>query len=437
MPHRVLLVHPYIPAKFNGAPLGLLYLAATARAEGHDVRVVDLQADPDESRFVDEMQRWRPTVLGLSSTSPSHRAAVRLAKAAKQIDPDVIVVKGGVHETYCSSYTVETIPEIDYCISGEADQAFPLLLGQLPGCEHLADVPGLTWRASGQVVSNGTRPGPVELDALPYPARDLLSTSDYYDFAIFGGRRTTQVQTMRGCPFPCQFCNQRQRNPSVRTSESVVRELRQLREAGYQAVFFDDPTFTVDRPRTAALMTAIQHEELGLAFGCQTRSELVTPELLQAMAATGFEYVSFGLETTNEASLLAFAKTRSQTRHLQAARNATTWCRAVGIRSCLTLIVGFPAETDESVEDTFATAAELDPDFVSLSALALYPHEDRTTAEQYQRGVSEEAVWGSFDEGWGAVHPHLSVERAAELLVLARSTLGPRLDLVEATDGVE
>jgi hypothetical protein len=167
-----------------------------------------------------------------------------------------------------------------------------------------------------------------------------------------------------------------------------------------------------------------------MVFGCQTRSELVTPDLLGAMADAGFVYVSFGLETTDEQVLLAFAKTRSQTRHLQAARDATSWCRSAGIRSCLTLIVGFPGETDESVAHTLSTAAELDPDFVSLSALALYPHEDATTASVYLDGVSEEPIWCSFDEGYGAIHPHLSESRAAELLELAVAALGRRLDVV-------
>jgi len=433
--HRVLLVHPYIPAKFNGAPVGLLYLAATARAAGHEVRVIDLQAEPDMARFIDAMGQWRPTVLGLSSTSPSFKAAVRLAEAAKRIDPEVIVVKGGVHEAYCSEYTMTHVPEIDYCMSGEVDNSFPLLLDVVPEFDDLAHVPGLTWRSGDTVVANRVLLEPVDLDRLPYPARDLLTTTDYYNFSVFGGRRTTQVQTMRGCPFACVFCNQRRRNPSVRAIETVVEELRYLREAGYRAVFFDDPTFTVNRRRTEELVGAIRDAGLGIAFGCQTRSELVSPGLLEAMADAGFDYVSFGLETTNEQSLLAFGKTRSQTRHLQAARDATSWCRSAGISSCLNLIVGFPGETHESVVHTFATAAELDPDFVSLSALALYPHEDPTTAAQYHQGVSEEAVWGNYDEGYGAIHPHLSEARAAELLETAETILGPKLDVVGSTGG--
>jgi radical SAM superfamily enzyme YgiQ (UPF0313 family) len=424
------MVHPYIPARFNGAPLGLLYCASTAGAAGHEVRVVDLQADPDPRRFLEAIHEWRPTVLALSSTSPSFKAAVRLAEAAKAIDPSVIVVKGGVHETYCSEYTLAHVPEIDYCLRGEADRTFPAFLDAVPDPHELGLVPGLTWGVDDVVVVNRPSVEPVHLDSLPYPARELLDTSDYYDFAIFHGLRTTQVQTMRGCPFACHFCNQRRRNPSVRATESVVTELTHLRAAGFGAVFFDDPTFTVNPGRTQELVEAIGRTDLGMAFGCQTRSELVNPQLLESMADVGFDYVSFGLETTNEQSLLAFGKTRSQTRHLQAARNATSWCSSAGIRSCLNLIVGFPGETDESVIDTFSTAADLDPDFVSISALALYPHEDASIADRYHEGVSDEPVWRSFDEGWGAIHPYLSPDRAAELLDLATTILGPKLDLV-------
>lgn len=429
--HRVLVVHPHIPARFNGAPLGLLYVASTARTAGHDVHVVDFQAEPDATCLREVMEEWHPSVVALSSTSPSFRAAVRLAEEAKEVDPEVVVVKGGVHETYCAEHTIAHVPEIDYCLRGEADRTFPALLDALPNRDELLRVPGLTWRHDDAVVANRFPPEPVDLDGLPYPARDLLATSDYYDFSVFGGLRTTQVQTMRGCPFACGFCNQRRRNPSLRTTRSVVAELRQLREEGYGAVFFDDPTFTVDPRRAGSLVEDIGDADLGMAFGCQTRSELASPGLLQAMADAGFVYVSFGLETTNEQSLLAFGKTRSQTRHLQAARDATSWCRSANVRSCLTLIVGFPDETDESVIDTFSTAADLDPDFVSISALALYPHEDASTASRYHAGVSQEPVWRSYDEGHGAIHPHLSPARATHLLGLAAEILGPKLDLLD------
>ena len=346
------------------------------------------------------------------------------------MDPSVIVVKGGVHETYCSEYTLTHVPEIDYCLRGEADLTFPAFLEAVPDLEELGRVPGLTWRVDEHIVVNRPSAEPIHLDALPYPARDLLDASDYYDFAIFEGRRTTQVQTMRGCPFACHFCNQRRRNPSLRATESVVEELEAPPWLGLRRCLLRRPYVHRQLCPHRGVGGGDRERRSGHGVRVPTRSELVNGRLLQHMADVGFGYVSFGLETTNEQSLLAFGKTRSQTRHLQAAQDAVSSCRSAGIRSCLNLIVGFPGETDESVIDTLSTAAALDPDFASVSALALYPHEDATTADQYHEGVSEEPVWRSFDEGYGAIHPYLSSSRAEELVGLATSILGQRLDVV-------
>ena len=78
---------------------------------------------------------------------------------------------------------------------------------------------------------------------------------------------------------------------------------------------------------------------------------------------------------------------------------------------------------------TFEFAARLDPDYVSLSALALYPHEDPRTADSYVRGISTEPIWELYDEGYGAVHPHLDAERAAEIYGMASDCLGSKLDV--------
>src|SRR5215813_13112054 len=101
MSARVLFVHPYIPARFNGAPIGLLYVAATTERAGHEVRVLDLQADDRDGLVEQTLREFAPHVVGIASTSPSHKAALDLAARIKALAPGVVVVKGGVHETYC------------------------------------------------------------------------------------------------------------------------------------------------------------------------------------------------------------------------------------------------------------------------------------------------------------------------------------------------
>jgi len=113
---RLLFVHPWIPARFNGTPMGLLYLATLASNAGHVVRVIDLQALGPEYDIHEEFRTFLPTVVGVSSTSPSHPAAMAILRRAKEWNPNVKTVSGGVHETYCARDTLMWQPHVDYAV---------------------------------------------------------------------------------------------------------------------------------------------------------------------------------------------------------------------------------------------------------------------------------------------------------------------------------
>jgi len=191
---RVLLVHPFIPARFNGAPMGLLYLAAELLKRGHRVEILDLQALQTNEPFAFTLRSQGPDIVGISSTSPSHAAAISIAKLAKSISIDTIVVKGGVHETYCAKHTLANVPEVDYSLSGECDYSFPNLVAALESGADLSKIPGLTYRDdSGTPISTNSGGGNIDLNAVPKLPRELLSDASYYDFRIFKGSRTAQV----------------------------------------------------------------------------------------------------------------------------------------------------------------------------------------------------------------------------------------------------
>jgi anaerobic magnesium-protoporphyrin IX monomethyl ester cyclase len=428
---RVLLVHPHIPARFNGAPMGLLYLAAELQRHDHVVDILDLQALGGNSFLIERLMTFGPEVVGISSTSPSHKAAIEVARAVRASLPNAVIVKGGVHETYCSLHTIANVEEIDYSVCGEADYSFALLLHALENDGPLSRVPGIAFRNSnGEIESTPMSKRRIALDSVPPLPRYLLGSSSYYDFRIFEGKRTAQVQTMRGCPYKCSFCNQRNQIVNVASVECVVAELASLEADAYEAVFFDDATFTVNQKRTLSLVQTIQRSGIALRFAAQTRSECVTKPLLYEMAKAGFRYISFGLETTDESVLKDLLKSTSPHAHADHTARAVENCRNCGIESCLNIIVGLPNETNETLLRTLDFANKLNPTFVSLSAYALYPHQDKTTAQQYHDGVSQNAIWNHFDEGYGAVHPYMNEARAEEVLRLARKELGDRLELV-------
>ena len=189
--------------------------------------------------------------------------------AAKRFSSEIITVTGGVHETYCSIDTLNHYPQVDFAFAGESDTVFVPFLDALPNWQTAKSLPGLNYRVNGEVISNPPQNSTILLDSLPIPNRELLENSSAYNFRIFSYQRTTQVQTMRGCPFQCSFCNQRNRTPLLRSIDSVCNELGVLKNQGYASIFMDDATFTMDRRRTLALAREIKRVGDN-GFACQT-----------------------------------------------------------------------------------------------------------------------------------------------------------------------
>ena len=110
-----------------------------------------------------------------------------------------------------------------------------------------------------------------DLDALPFPARDLLPNAAY----IRHGRRrygyaVTTVMSSRGCPFACEFCSNvvfgdsyRERSPA-----SVVDEIEQALALGYDRIAFADDVFTLRRERVVAVCDEIERRGLRFAWEC-------------------------------------------------------------------------------------------------------------------------------------------------------------------------
>jgi selenocysteine lyase/cysteine desulfurase/radical SAM superfamily enzyme YgiQ (UPF0313 family) len=149
---------------------------------------------------------------------------------------------------------------------------------------------------------------PLDRNNLPFMFRARLTRENRYP--IFNNKKTAQVMACVGCVETCEFCFEsasttlygvpklQQRKP-----ENVIKELDLLKEQNYEAIFFDDSTFTQNPHITNRLMELmIEKRKSGEYFewGCQTTIRSVDPEqrpgLLRKMAETGCTYIYFGLE---------------------------------------------------------------------------------------------------------------------------------------------
>jgi len=339
-----------------------------------------------------------------------------LAQMVRDLLPQCLIVKGGVHETAGGfEYSLGChAAYVDVCVLGEGEDAFRTLVDRWADKRRAADwrdTPGLAYQDHGHVHVNETCEGGIDPNEV-IPLRRNHHCS--YDFPVFENRKTAQMMTARGCAERCFFCYDSHGSRAVRRrhEDSLRAELEILRRDGYEAVYFDDPTFTDDREHVSLLCRLMREHRL--VWGCNTRVDRVTREMTLEMRASGCVYVFCGVESLVPGVLLGLNKTRDPVGYIAAAQRAYRWLADAAIPRSVFLIFGGPKEVRsngcveytveqwDDIEQTLRDALALDPDYLSMNILRLLPDLPVSYGARfaYLRPEGAEIHAGYYDKTW-------------------------------------
>jgi radical SAM superfamily enzyme YgiQ (UPF0313 family) len=389
-------------------PLGLAFVAAATRGAGHDVELVDLMAETDTRRIINEAIRgFRPDIVGVSvrniddqdMESPQFllRQAREAVSSCKAFSEAPVVVGGAGYSIFPES-ALEYLGA-DMGIQGEGEDAFPVLIEKIQRGGPLSSVPGLFLPGRGL---QGKRRFPRDLDKLPLPDTRLLSTSVYEgeDFWF-------PVQTRRGCPMKCSYCSTeavegariRRRSPEV-----IVRWLAQWVAAGFHRFHFVDNTFNLPPSYAKALCSRIVEAGLDIRWRCIIYPGAIDEDLVNKMARAGCAEVSLGFESGSPEILRAFNKKFLP----HDVRRASSLFKEYGIRRMGFLLLGGPGEHRGTVEESLAFIDSLDLEAVKITTgIRIYPHTflARTAMAEGVIGPDEDLLLPRFYmaaglEGW-------------------------------------
>jgi pyruvate-formate lyase-activating enzyme len=248
-----------------------------------------------------------------------------------------------------------------------------------------------------------------ELDApvlIPPSARDLRR----YFIPMLG------IYPARGCPYKCNFCSvikiagRQIRSQSI---ETTIDSLRAAKAAGVRLVMFTSDNFN-KYPEAVPLLTAMMEEKVNIPFFVQCDTQVARQEdLIELLSKAGCFQMFLGVESFNRQVLREAQKNHNHPEHY---REIIRLCRAHGVSTHFSNIVGFPADTEEGINEQLDKLRALSPDIASFYILTPIPG-----TEQYddflQKGLITERNLDRYD-GTCATwrHPHLTQQQLTDLL---------------------
>ncbi|HWR97101.1 MAG TPA: radical SAM protein [Candidatus Methanoperedens sp.] len=358
--------------QYNMPPISLLTTAALLRREGHKVLVVDAVAEHlAPPAVVAAAAAFAPGLVLVNVATATFPSDARTAEALRAALPGAFIAAYGIHVTALPGESLREAPALDAVIRREPEATAAELAARLAASESPATVAGISWRTSEGLQHNDDRHFIEDLDALPFPALDLVDPRRYP--APVDGRPHTLVITSRGCPHRCTFCTAHLyygTKPRLRDPARIAAEIEvAAREHGLRLFTFWADTFTIDRGQVLGICREIRRRALGIEWMANARVDCVDRELLGQMREAGCTIVSFGVESGAQEIL---DRTRKGVR-VEQIEEAFAACRAVGLRSAAHVILGLPGETPATIRETLRLVRRLRPSFVQFYGAVPFP----------------------------------------------------------------
>src|SRR5208282_2940566 len=296
-------------------PLGTLYVAAVLREAGHEVRFVN-GAFLTHDAICDELKAFSPGFIGLYSTTFGWVKAKKAAADFKALlGRQVFICAGGPYPIAMQEKCLaDAGTSIDAIITGEGEYTTLELLERLEKGRGLEGVEGVVYRKGGSIIKNPPRPLISDLDAVPFPARELLGDARQYipPPATYRRKPVAVIITSRGCNRNCIYCFQIDKTRATgiryRSVESVLKEIEHCLNEGFREIKFIDDTLAADYNRAMRLAGEIKARRLDFTWFASACVNQVDKPLLQAFKDAGCWAILFGAESGVQKNLNTIRK---------------------------------------------------------------------------------------------------------------------------------
>ena len=437
---KVLLINPPVRQRQGpqDIPVGLAMIASITKQEGHQIAFLDLNANRVTLQVAaNEIMIDDYDIIGIGGLSSQYKEIKQILPICRQIHPDALIVAGGGFVTYMPDKMLKLRPEIDIVAIGEAEETWGDLLREGPHGDF-SKVKGIAFRdKNGKIIFTEPRPLIKDMDALPYPAYELLDLDKYsenYQFCLSEEMLTTKRKihmiTERGCPRQCTFCTHNgmsrwdqivsigkekvgelddefgfQQIARFNSPKFVVKHLKFLTEQynlGY--VFIADENLTSNRKRTIELCNLMIKEGLPnkVKWGTAGDTASVDDDVIALMKKAGCTFISYGGESASD-KVLKYDIQKGTTRKNN--QDAVDIMKRQGMEPIMSFMLGNPHEDVNDILETtdffIKNNLSCDPFICTpYPGTKLYLDYEQQILEQFDERLAEVKNWpeGSIDK---------------------------------------
>lgn len=350
-------------------PLGIAYIASACRQAGHEVKIYnqDIYHWP-EDHLTNLLNNEHFDAIGLGviggyyQYSKMLKISEAINKADEQKRPFYII--GGHGPSPEPEYFLRKT-RANAVVIGEGEATIVELLAAIEAKSNLSAVQGIAYiDSSGNFFQNKRRQLISDIDMIPYPAWDLFPMEHYALYvpntAVKGNDRAMLMITGRGCNFKCNFCYRMDTGLRIRSNESIVKEIKVLKEK-YRITYFAfwDELLMNSVSRVENLCRVFLDQKLDIHWECNGRLNYANPELLKLMKEAGCTFINYGIECMDDKVLRVINKCLSTKQIIEGVENTLL----AGIHPGLNIIFGNIGESVETLQKGIDFLLEYDDHF--------------------------------------------------------------------------
>jgi len=381
---NILLLYPKTGMDFGSTiapPHALLAIAAPALKAGYSVKLLDQRADIITKKSLESYLSSDTICVGISSmTGTQIRYALILAQMIREITGGKIpIVWGGCHPSVEPEQTLRN-DKVDIVVVGEGDITFPELVSALDHKTDLKKINGILYKDGSAIVKTPERKLLDVENLLPTPW-EIIDVEKYIhrDMYLKESSRVLDIgQTSRGCPYNCGFCSSseiRGRKWRAMSAEKSIHLISEnVKRFHLNGIWLRDDEFYINRKRATTICEDIVQKDLNITFYTSgTRVDVFSKASdydIEILKRAGAHTLKFGAESGSQKTLNVMQKGITPEQTLAVNQR----CKKHGIIPVYSLIVGYPQETFEDINQTIDLGFQLKKENTQaqLETMAIY-----------------------------------------------------------------